>query len=136
MKALYMEPYEAAEIIETDDMEETLGGAVEHLWPFEEAEEICMVVLADREDLLPNRTFEECGTVRGPILFVGSHDDFDDLTDDEIAFVERRTSFAEEEYYSDDYDPFEEDAQEEEDFCGTRIVDEDEFYGSINGDFF
>ena len=61
MKALYMEPYEAAEIIETDDMEETLGGAVEHLWPFEEAEEICMVVLADREDLLPNRTFEECG---------------------------------------------------------------------------
>ncbi len=136
MKALYMEPYKAAEIIEVDDMEETLGGAVEHLWPFEDAEEICMVVLADREDLSPNRTFEECGTVRGPILFVGSHDDFDDLTDDEIAFVERRTSFAEEEYDSDDYDPFEEDAQEEEDFCGTRIVDEDEFYGSINGVFF
>jgi len=136
MKALYMEPYEAAEIIEIDDMEETLGGAAEHLWPFEDAEEICMVVLADREDMPPNRTFEECGTVRGPILFVGSHDDFDDLTDDEIAFVERRTSFAEEEYDSDDYDPFEEDAQEEEDFCGTRIVDEDEFYGSINGDFF
>jgi|LSQX01.2.fsa_nt_gb hypothetical protein len=136
MKALYMEPYKAAEIIEVDDMEETLGGAVEHLWPFEDAEEICMVVLADREDMPPNRTFEECGMVRGPILFVGSHDDFDDLTDDEIAFVERRTSFAEEEYDSDDYDPFEEDAQEEEDFCGTRIVDEDEFYGSINGVFF
>ena len=136
MKALYMEPYEAAEIIETDDMEETLGGAVEHLWPFEEAEEICMVVLADREDLLPNRTFEECGTVRGPILFVGSHDDFDDLTDNEIAFIERRAVYAEEEYDSDDYDPFEEDAQEEENFCGIRIVDEDEFYDNINGDYF
>lgn len=62
MKALYMEPYEAAEIIEVDDMEETLGGAVEHLWPFEDAEEICMVVLADREDLSPNRTFLGTGT--------------------------------------------------------------------------
>lgn len=135
MKALYMESYEAAEIIETDDVEETLGGPVDHLWPFEEAEEICMVVLADREDLPANRTFEECGTVRGPILFVGCHDDFDDFTDDEIAFVECRTSFAEEEYDSDDYDPYEEDAQEEEDYCGTRIVDEDEFYGSISGDY-
>lgn len=136
MKALYMKPYEAAEIIDTDDLEETLGGPVEHLWPFEDAEEICMVVLADREELPPNRTFEECGTVRGPILFVGSHDDFDDLTDDEIAFIEAHTSWAEEEYDSNDYDPFDEDAQEEEDYCGTRIVDEDEFYGSIKGDFF
>lgn len=114
MKALYMKPYDAAEIIETEDMEETLGGAVEHLWPFEE-EEICMVVLADREDLAPNRTFEECGTVRGPILFVGSHDDFYDITDDEIAFVESHAEYAEEEYDLDDYDPYEDDAQEEED---------------------
>jgi hypothetical protein len=135
MKALYMKPFEEAEIIETDDVEETLGGAAEYLWPFEEAEEICMVVLADREDLTPNRTFEECGMVRGPILFVGSHDDFDDLSDDEIAFVEAHTSWAEEEYDSYDYDPYEEDAQEEEDFCGTHIVDEDEFYGSISGDY-
>ena len=135
MKALYMKPFEAAEIIETDDVEETLGGPVDHLWPFEEAEEICMVVLADREDLSPNRTFEECGTVRGPILFIGSHDDFDDITDDEIAFVEARASWAEEEYDLDDYDPFEDDAQEEEDYCGTHLVDEDEFYGSISGDY-
>ena len=121
MKALYMKPYEAAEIIDTDDLEETLGEPVEHLWPFEDAEEICMVVLADREELPPNRTFEECGTVR---------------SDAEIAYVESHASFAEEEYDNNDYDPYEEDAQEEEDFCGTRIVDEDEFYGSINGDFF
>ena len=87
MKALYMKPYEAAEIIDTDELEETLGGPVDHLWPFEDAEEICMVVLADHEDLPPNRTFEECGTVRGPILFVGSHDDFDDLSDAEIHFL-------------------------------------------------
>lgn len=135
MKALYMKPNETAEIIETDDVEETLGGAAEYLWPFEEAEEICMVVLADREDLSPNRTFDECGMVRGPILSVGSHDDFDDLSDDEIAFVEAHTSWAEEEYDSNDYDPYEEDAQEEEDFCGTHIVDEDEFYSSISGDY-
>lgn len=135
MKALYMKPFEAAEIIETNDVEETLGGAAEYLWPFEDAEEICMVVLADREDLCPNRTFEECATVRGPILFVGSHDDFDDLSDDEIAFVEAHTSWAEEEYDSYDYDPYEEDAQEEEDSCGTHIVDEDDFYGSISGDY-
>lgn len=135
MKALYMKPFVVAEIIEIDDLEETLGGPVEHHWPFEEEEEICMVVLADREDLSPNRTFEECGTVRGPILFIGSHDDFDDITDDEIAFVEARASWAEEEYDLDDYDPFEDDAQEEEDYCGIRIVDEDEFYGSISGDY-
>ena len=135
MKALYMKPFEAAEIIETDDVEETLGGPVDHLWPFEEAEEICMVVLADREDLSPNRTFEECGTVRGPILFIGRNDDFDDITDDEIAFVEARASWAEEEYDLDDYDPFEDDAQEEEDYCGTHIVGEDEFYDSISGDY-
>ena len=136
MKALYMEPCEAARMIDTDDPEETLGGPVEYLWPFEDAEEICMVVLAVREDLPPNRIFEECGTVRGPILFAGSHDDFDDLTDAEIAYVERHSAFAEEEYDISDCDPCEEDAQEEEDFCGIRIVDEDEFYDNIDGDLF
>ena len=135
MKALYMEPFEAAEIIETDDVEETLGGVVEHLWPFED-EPICMVVLADREDLTPNRTFEECGTIRGPILFVGCHDEFDDLIDDEIAFIESKVTFAEVEYDLDEYDPYGEDAQEEEDYCGTHIVDEDEFYDSIGGNYF
>ena len=135
MKALYMEPFEAAEIIETDDVEETLGGIAEHMWPFED-EPICIVVLADREDLTPNRVFEECGTIRGPILFVGCHDDFDDLTDDEIAFIEAHTSWAEEEYDIDEFDPYEEDAQEEEDYCGTHIVDEDEFYDSIGGNYF
>lgn len=134
MKALYMKPFEAAEIIDTDDVEETLGGIAEYMWPFED-EPICMVVLADREDMPPNRTFEECGTVRGPILFVSSHDDFDDISDSEVAYVESRAAFAEEEYVSDDYDPYEEDAQEEEDYCGIRIVNEDEFYDSINGDF-
>lgn len=135
MKALYMKPFETAEIVDIDDMEETLGGAADHIWPFEN-ELICMVVLADREDLVANRTFEECGTIRGPILFVGCHDEFDDLTDDEIAFIEAHTSWAEEEYDIDEYDPYEEDAQEEEDYCGTHIVDEDEFYDSIDGNYF
>lgn len=135
MKALYMKPFETAEIIDTDDLEETLGGAVDHIWPFED-ELICMVVLADREDLSANRTFEECGTIRGPILFVGCHDEFDDLTDEEIAFIEAHTSWAEEEYDIDEFDPYEEDAQEEEDYCGTHIVDEDEFYDSIDGNNF
>ena len=62
--------------------------------------------------------------------------DFDDLTDAEIAYVERHSAFAEEEYDLSDCDPFEEDAQEEEGFCGIRIVDEDEFYDNIDGDFF
>ena len=135
MKALYMEPFEAAEIIETEDVEETLGGIAEHMWPFED-ELICMVVLADREDLPANRTFEECGTIRGPILFVGCHDEFDDLTDEEIAFIEGHTSWADEEYDIDEFDPYEEDAQEEEDYCGTHIVDEEEFYESIGGNYF
>ena len=75
----------------------------------------------------------ECGRYRAD-PFVGSHDDFDDLSDAEIAYVESHASFAEEEY-DRNYDPFDEDAQEEEDYCGTRIVDEDEFYGNIDGDF-
>ncbi len=135
MKALYMKPFETAEIIDTDDLEETLGGAVDQMWPFED-ELICMVVLADREDLPANRTFEECGTIRGPILFVGCHDEFDDLTDEEIAFIEGHTSWADEEYDIDEFDLYEEDAQEEEDYCGTHIVDEDEFYDSIGGNYF
>ena len=135
MKALYMKPFETAEIVAIDDLEEALGGAADYIWPFED-ELICMVVLADREDLPANRTFEECGTIRGPILFVGCHDEFDDLTDDEIAFIEAHTSWAEEEYNIDEYDPYEEDAQEEEDYCGTHIVDEDEFYDSIDGNYF
>jgi len=130
MKALLMMTGEAADVIEVEDIEETLGGEVEHLWPFED-QQICMAVLIDREDMEPNRCFEECGMVRGPILFVGAHDDLDDLTEEEISFIEARASFAEEEYRDDDYDPYEEDAQDEEDFCGTHIVDEDEFYDSI-----
>lgn len=130
MKALLMMTGEAADVIEVEDIEETLGGEVEHLWPFED-QQICMAVLIDREDMEPNRCFEECGTVRGPILFVGAHDDLDDLTEEEISFIEAGASFAEEEYRDEDYDPYEEDAQDEEDFCGTHIVDEDEFYDSI-----
>ena len=135
MKALYFAPDEAVDLIDTEDFEETLGGPVEHLWPFED-EAICLVVLADREDLAPNRTFEECGTVRGPFLCVGCHDYFDDLTEEEVSFVEGRAAFAEEEYDMEDYDPYEEDVQDEEDYCGTRIVDEDEFYDRIEGNYF
>ena len=131
MKALLMMTGEAADVIEVDDIEETLGGEVEHLWPFED-QQICMVVLIDREDMEPNRCFEECGTVRGPILCVGSHDDLDDLTEEEIGFIESHTSWAESEYRDDDYDPYEEDVQDEEECCGVRIVDEDEFYDSIS----
>ena len=47
-----------------------------------------------------------------------------------------RPSWADEEYDIDDFDPYEEDAQEEEDYCGTHIVDEDEFYDSIGGNYF
>ena len=134
MKALYFAPFEADEEINTEDFEDTLGGEVDYIWPFDE-EDICLVVLADREDLSPNRTFEACGTIRGPFLAVGSHDDFDDLMDDEIAFLESSAAFAEEEYDLDEADPYEEDAQEEEDYCGTHVVDEDEFYDSISGNY-
>lgn len=135
MKALLMKPYEAAELVDTEDIEETLGGEVEYLWPFEE-QEICMAVLADREDLVPNRDFESCGTIRGPILIVGCHDDFDDLTEEKAMRIEMRATFSEEEYDLDEtIDPYDDDAQEEEDYCGTRIVDEDEFYESISGNY-
>lgn len=132
MKALYFKPYEAVETVDVDDFDEILGGPVDTFWPFENSD-ICLVALADREDLAPNRTFDEFGTIRGPFLVVGYHDDFDDLTDEEVAKVESDAEFAEEEYETDDYDPFEEDAQEEEDYCGVRIVDEDEFYEEISG---
>lgn len=135
MKALLMKPYEAAELIDTEDIEETLGGEVEYLWPFEE-QEICMAVLADREELVPNRDFAACGTIRGPILIVGCHDDFDDLTEEEAMRIEMQAAFSEEEYDLEDaIDPYDDDAQEEEDYCGTRIVDEDEFYESISGKY-
>ena len=130
MKALLMMPGMGANVIDVEDIEETLGCEVEYLWPFEE-QSICMAVCIDREDMEPNRCFDACGTVRGPILFVGYHDDLDDLTEEEISFVEGQASFAEEEYRDDDYDPYEEDAQEEEDYCGVHIVGEDEFYESI-----
>ena len=58
------------------------------------------------------------------------------LSDEEIAFIEGHTSWADEEYDIDEFDPYEEDAQEEEDYCGTHIVDEEEFYESIGGNYF
>ena len=130
MKALYFEPGEPAEIMEADDFEEILGGPVDYLWPFED-EMICAVVLADREGLQPNRVFEECGVLRGPILMVGYHDEMDDLTEEEIDFIESNAAWAEEEYGTDESDPFDEDVQDEEDYGGVRIVGEDEFYARL-----
>ncbi len=134
MKALYYAPDEAVDLIDTKDFEDTLGGAVEYLWPFED-EAVCLVVLADREDMETNRTFEECGTIRGPFLCVGCHDEFDDLTEEEIALLESRAVFAEKEYNMEDCNPYEEDVQDEEDCCGIHIVNEDEFYDSIEGNY-
>ena len=130
MKALFFEPGEPAEIMEVDDFEETLGGPVDYFWPFED-EMICAVVLADREGLQPNRVFEECGVLRGPILMVGYHDEMDDLTEEDIDFIESNAAWAEEEYGTEEFDPFEEDVQDEEDYGGVRIVGEDEFYASL-----
>ena len=123
MKALLFQPGEAVELIDTDDFEETLGREADYVWPFKDPE-ICLVVCADRDDLEPNRTFEECGLVRGPFLAVGCHDDFDDLTEEQASTVEAGAAFADPEYPEESCDPFEEDAQEEEDWGGVRIVDE------------
>ena len=46
--------------------------------------------------------------------------------------VEALADWAEEEYdLEEEPDPFEEDAQEEEEYGGVRIVDEDTFYRSL-----
>ena len=130
MKGMFFEPGCAPEIIDTEDFEEELGGAVEQLWPMREPG-ICFVALYDRDEMQPNRVVNDM-TIRGPFLVVGCHDDFDDLTDEEMEMVEALADWAEEEYdLEEEPDPFEEDAQEEEEYGGVRIVDEDTFYRSL-----
>ena len=124
------EPGELTDLMSPNDggINELLGGPSEDFWPFEQP--ICMAVLADREDLPPNRIVAGL-LFRGPVLFLGCHDDLDDLTDDEIDYLERILEYAPEEYdeeygYDEDnYDPYGgeyyDDVQEDDDYYGYHI---------------
>ena len=121
MKAFYLEPEMGGEVIDVVTVSEVLRGEVEYFWPFEN-DAICLAVLADREELAPNRILNGVGVIKGPMLFFKYDDYIGELTENEITYIESFIDWAVPEQIN------------YEDYNDVHVVTEDEFYESLRSE--